>query len=158
VNRLRLIGQGDLPPVLAGSPFPKTLAPGVDFKHAVSNSSDSLYPRIGLHVLAIPVPSSLANAKSPGDSNGGRILLKLSVGIVRTIYSSNVHDNASRHQLRTCNIGTSTDIPSGLKHFSFGHVHWPVALGGSFRRFVGVKVMRRKICIVQDQIPKVKSC
>ena len=35
VNPLRLIGQGDLHPIPAGGPFPKTVAPGDNFYHAV---------------------------------------------------------------------------------------------------------------------------
>jgi hypothetical protein len=34
VNRLRLIGLGDLPPIPAGGPFPKNVAPGGKLNHA----------------------------------------------------------------------------------------------------------------------------
>ena len=35
VNPLRLIGLGDLPPIPAGGPFPKNVAPGGKLNHAV---------------------------------------------------------------------------------------------------------------------------
>jgi hypothetical protein len=53
---------------------------------------------LGVHALASSVLSSLANPNGSGDSNGGRILLKPSVGIVPTVFSSNIIDNASRHR------------------------------------------------------------
>ena len=98
--------------------------------------------RLGLHALAIPLPSSLANAYGPGDSSRGRILLKPSVGIVPTVLSSNIIDNASRHPLRACNIGTSTDIPPDLKHFCFGHVHCPAISIRSFPTLDRISVTR----------------
>jgi hypothetical protein len=48
--------------------------------------------------LAISVQSSLANTNGPSDSNGGRILLKPSDGIVPSVRSPNILDNAT-HQL-----------------------------------------------------------
>jgi hypothetical protein len=61
--------------------------------------------------LAISVLSSLTCANGPSDSNGGRILLKPSDGIVPSVISSNIFDNANRHPLRACNIGRSTEVP-----------------------------------------------
>jgi hypothetical protein len=54
--------------------------------------------RLGVHALAIPVPSSLTNAKSPGDSSRGRILLRHCGGIVPPLLSSNIIDNAKDHR------------------------------------------------------------
>jgi hypothetical protein len=53
--------------------------------------------RLGVHALAIPVPSSLANANGPGDSSRERILLRHCGGIVPPLLSSNFIDNAKRH-------------------------------------------------------------
>jgi hypothetical protein len=81
--------------------------------------------RLGVHALAIPVPSSLANANGPGDSSRGRILLRHCGGIVPPLFSSNIIGYASRHPLRAFNIGTSTEVPPRLKCFYFGHVFCP---------------------------------
>jgi hypothetical protein len=53
--------------------------------------------KLGVHALATPLPSSLASACGPGDSNRGRILLKPSDGIVPSVFSSNISGNATRH-------------------------------------------------------------
>ena len=72
--------------------------------------------QLGVHALATSVLSSLANATCPSESNRKRfqpnwltstanplqagecILLKPSVGIVPTVFSSNITDNATLHQ------------------------------------------------------------
>jgi hypothetical protein len=81
--------------------------------------------RLGVHALAIPLPSSLANANRPSDSSRGRVLLKPSDGIVPSVFSSNIIDNATRHPLHASNVGTSTDIPPDLKRYCFGRVYCP---------------------------------
>ncbi len=83
--------------------------------------------------------TELVCINSQSTSNGGRILLKPSVGIVPTVLSSNIIDNASRHPLRTCNVGTPTDIPPDLKQHYFGHVACPAVSDSivcKFRRYV----------------------
>jgi hypothetical protein len=87
--------------------------------------------RLGVHALAIPVPSSLANTNRPGDSSRGRILLKHCGGIVPPLSSSNIIHNETANALQAKSIGTFTDIPPDLKHFYFGHVHFP-AVSGTF--------------------------
>ena len=85
--------------------------------------------QLGVHALAFSVLSSLANAYRPSDSNRERfqpnwltstanplqagecILLKPSVGIVPTVFSSYIIDNASRH--RASNI-TPCPFPTAL--------------------------------------------
>jgi hypothetical protein len=84
--------------------------------------------RLGVHALAIPLPSSPANAKSPSDSSRGRILLRHCGGIVPPLFSSDVFENAT-HQpasnVQRWNAGTFTQVPPDLKPLSFGHVHCP---------------------------------
>ncbi|MFN5184208.1 MAG: hypothetical protein ACK5GD_00330 [Planctomycetota bacterium] len=65
----------------------------------------------GLHALAIPLPSSLANACGPCDSSRGRILLKPSVGIVPSPLSSNIIDNETTITLQAESVGTFTKVP-----------------------------------------------
>jgi hypothetical protein len=54
--------------------------------------------RLGVHALAIPLPSSLANAKSPGDSSRERILLRHCGGIVPPPRSSNRLDSSAPYR------------------------------------------------------------
>ena len=81
--------------------------------------------RLGLHALAIPLPSSLANAYGPGDSSRGRILLRHCGGIVPPLFSSNIIDNQTANALQAENIGTFTQVPPDVTHFYFGHVYCP---------------------------------
>jgi hypothetical protein len=71
--------------------------------------------RLGVHALAIPVPSSLANAKSPGDSSRGRILLRHCGGIVPPLSSSNVIDNATHHLAASSQHWNTNSGSAGLE-------------------------------------------
>jgi len=97
--------------------------------------------RLGVHALAIPVPSSPAIANGPSDSSRGRILLRHCGGIVPPLFSSNILDNASRHPRRPCNIGTSTEVPPDLKRFYFGCVYCPAV--SVIRRFDNLDFLPR---------------